>query len=167
MTRLINLEIYAFVLVFLRIGSAFMVMPGFMSSYVNTRVRLCIALAVTLVATPLVSEQIPIPQGDMGEIIRFCLFEICYGIFLGLIMQIMFQAVNLAGKLRQKNIPVDVMYRQCKFKKKMEYANKIGVPYLIIIGEEEAKTKLYSLKDMASGEQKSLDAAALADVLLS
>ena len=99
MTRLINLEIYAFVLVFLRIGSAFMVMPGFMSSYVNTRVRLCIALAVTLVATPLVSEQIPIPQGNMGEIIRFCLFEICYGIFLGLIMQIMFQAVNLAGNI--------------------------------------------------------------------
>lgn len=75
-------------------------------------------------------------------------------------------AVALASKLRAQNIAVDVMYRQCKFKKKMEYANKIGVPYLVIIGEEEAKTKLYSLKDMASGEQKSLDAAALADVLL-
>ena len=75
-------------------------------------------------------------------------------------------AVALASKLRVQNIAVDVMYRQCKFKKKMEYANKIGVPYLVIIGEEEAKTKLYSLKDMASGEQKSLDAAALADVLL-
>ena len=99
MTRLINLEVYAFVLVFLRLGSAFMVMPGFMSSYVNARVRLCIALAVTMVATPLVSEQIPVPQGDMGESIRFWLFEICYGIFLGLIMQIMFQAVNLAGNI--------------------------------------------------------------------
>ena len=75
-------------------------------------------------------------------------------------------AVALASKLRAQNIAVDVMYRQCKFKKKMEYANKIGVPYLVIIGEEEAKTKLYSLKDMVSGEQKSLDAAALADVLL-
>ena len=35
----------------------------------------------------------------------------------------------------------------------MEYANKIGVPYLIIIGEEEANSKKYALKDMATGEQ--------------
>ena len=40
-------------------------------------------------------------------------------------------AVKLAGKLRNADIAVDVMYRQCKFKKKMEYANKIGVPYLV------------------------------------
>lgn len=59
MTRLINLEIYAFILVFLRLGAAFMVMPGFMSSYVNTRVRLCIALAVTFVATPLIADKFP------------------------------------------------------------------------------------------------------------
>ena len=62
-------------------------------------------------------------------------------------------AVKLAGELRGADIPVDVMYRQCKFKKKMEYANKIGVPYLIIIGEEEVNTKKYALKDMTSGEQ--------------
>ena len=63
------------------------------------------------------------------------------------------EAVRLAGALRQAGIPVDVMYRRCKFKKKMEYANKIGVPYLVIIGEEEAASKLYSLKDMTTGEQ--------------
>ena len=65
-------------------------------------------------------------------------------------------AVKLAGELRNANIPVDVMYRQCKFKKKMEYANKIGVPYLVIIGEEEANTGKFALKDMTSGEQFSL-----------
>lgn len=63
------------------------------------------------------------------------------------------EAVRLAGALRQAGIPVDVMYRRCKFKKKMEYANKIGVPYLVIIGEEEAASRLYSLKDMTTGEQ--------------
>ncbi|MBE6468342.1 MAG: histidine--tRNA ligase [Alphaproteobacteria bacterium] len=66
------------------------------------------------------------------------------------------EAVKLAGNLRKSDIAVDVMYRQCKFKKKMEYANKIGVPYLIIIGEEEANSKKYALKDMSSGEQMSL-----------
>ena len=66
------------------------------------------------------------------------------------------EAIKLAGNLRKSDIAVDVMYRQCKFKKKMEYANKIGVPYLIIIGEEEANSKKYALKDMSSGEQMSL-----------
>jgi histidyl-tRNA synthetase len=66
-------------------------------------------------------------------------------------------AIQLAGKLRAANIAVDVMYRQCKFKKKMEYANKIGVPYLIIIGEEEMQSGVYSLKDMTSGEQSKAD----------
>lgn len=66
------------------------------------------------------------------------------------------EAVKLAGELRNANIAVDVMYRQCKFKKKMEYANKIGVPYLIIIGEDEVANQKYTLKDMATGEQLKL-----------
>ncbi|MCQ2741150.1 MAG: histidine--tRNA ligase family protein [Alphaproteobacteria bacterium] len=66
-------------------------------------------------------------------------------------------AVKLAGLLRQNGIAVDVMYRQCKFKKKMEYANKIGVPYLVIIGEEEAANNVYVVKDMTTGEQKTLN----------
>ena len=43
-----------------------------------------------------------------------------------------------------------------KFKKKMEYANKIQIPYLIIIGEDEAAAGDYTLKNMATGEQKRL-----------
>ena len=97
MTQLLNLEVYALILIFLRFGAAFMLIPGLMSSYVNARLRLCIALAVTVVATPLVSETIPIPSGNIDTTIRFCLFEICYGLFLGFMMQIMFQSINLAG----------------------------------------------------------------------
>ena len=41
-------------------------------------------------------------------------------------------------------------------KKKMKYADKWRVPYVIIIGEEERKTGLYSLKNMKTGEQKTL-----------
>ena len=43
MTELLNLEIYKYILIFLRVGSALMLMPGFMTTYVNTRQRLCIA----------------------------------------------------------------------------------------------------------------------------
>lgn len=75
------------------------------------------------------------------------------------------EAIKLAGSLRKANIPVDVMYRQCKFKKKMEYANKIGVPYLVIIGEEEVNTGVYALKDMTTGEQTKLTTTELIEKL--
>ena len=75
------------------------------------------------------------------------------------------QAIKLAGVLRAAGIAVDVMYRQCKFKKKMEYANKIGVPYLIIIGEDEAQSENYTLKDMTTGEQFKLSSDKLIAML--
>lgn len=65
-------------------------------------------------------------------------------------------AAQLASQLRQNDIAADVMHRNCKFKKKMEYANKIGVPYLIIIGEEEAQSGMFAVKNMISGEQSKL-----------
>lgn len=68
-------------------------------------------------------------------------------------------AAQVAAQLRQNNIAADVMHRSCKFKKKMEYANKIGVPYLIIIGEEEAQSELFTVKNMTSGEQNKLSVA--------
>ncbi len=68
-------------------------------------------------------------------------------------------AAQVAAQLRQNNIAADVMHRSCKFKKKMEYANKIGVPYLIIIGEEEAQSELFTVKNMISGEQNKLSVA--------
>ena len=67
------------------------------------------------------------------------------------------KAITLSGKLRQNNIASDVMLRDCKFKKKMEYANKIKVPYLVIIGEDEVANSTYTLKNMLSGEQKTLN----------
>lgn len=63
------------------------------------------------------------------------------------------KAAQLAGQLRQNDIAADVVLRDCKFKKKMEYANKIKIPYLIIIGEDEAANHNYTLKNMATGEQ--------------
>ena len=65
-------------------------------------------------------------------------------------------ALKLAGCLRKADIPADVYLRNVKFKKKMEYANKIQIPYLIIIGEDEAAAGDYTLKNMATGEQKRL-----------
>jgi len=62
-------------------------------------------------------------------------------------------ALELLAALRKEDIAADMLLRECKFKKKMEYANKVQIPYLVIIGEDEAVNNYYTLKDMTSGEQ--------------
>jgi flagellar biosynthesis protein FliR len=60
-------QIYAFMLIFSRIGTAFMQLPGFGDTYVQPRIRLTLALAITVVVMPTVAPMLPpIPAGALG-----------------------------------------------------------------------------------------------------
>lgn len=63
-------------------------------------------------------------------------------------------AFDLAVKLRQNKINVDLDYSQRKLGKNMEYANSYNIPWVIIIGEAEAQENFYTLKNMLSGQQE-------------
>ena len=63
------------------------------------------------------------------------------------------ESLKVASKLREEKINTDIFFEDVKMKKKMKYADKWNIPFVIIIGEEERKSSLYTLKDMASGEQ--------------
>ena len=65
-------------------------------------------------------------------------------------------AIELATSLRQSEIRAQVYSEQKKFKQKMSYADKLGVPYTILLGEDEISQGKVSLKDMVSGGQKLL-----------
>jgi histidyl-tRNA synthetase len=45
-----------------------------------------------------------------------------------------------------------------KFKAKMSYADKIGVPFVVLLGEDEVEKGLLSVKNMRTGEQQMLSA---------
>ena len=65
-------------------------------------------------------------------------------------------AIQLATYLRDRRLQVQVYGEQKKFKQKMSYADKLGVPYVILLGEDEIKQGKYTLKDMRTGEQQLL-----------
>ena len=65
-------------------------------------------------------------------------------------------AIALAESLRSSGIRVQLYGEQKKFKQKMSYADKIGVPYAIFLGEDEIAQGKCSVKDMRSGEQVAL-----------
>lgn len=61
--------------------------------------------------------------------------------------------IKVMSELRKMGVKVQTYYEDKKFKKKMNYANKINVPYVIIIGDDEISNGKIALKDFATGEQ--------------
>ena len=62
-------------------------------------------------------------------------------------------AVELATALRDQGIRCQLYFEGKKFKQKMAYADKLGVPFVAILGEDELAAGKLSLKDMVTGEQ--------------
>ena len=68
-------------------------------------------------------------------------------------------AVALASELRVGGLRVQIYSEKKKFKAKMSYADKTGVPYVMFLGEDEIAKGVIACKDMTSGEQTTLDFA--------
>jgi len=62
-------------------------------------------------------------------------------------------AVKTATILRDAGVRVQLYTEQKKFKAKMSYADRLGFPYIVLIGEDEIAQGKVALKDMQSGEQ--------------
>ncbi len=65
-------------------------------------------------------------------------------------------ALKLASRLREEKVNVELFMNGAKFAKKMQYANKIGVPFVALIGEDEEQNKTVTVKDMETGQQKNM-----------
>ena len=65
-------------------------------------------------------------------------------------------SMRLISELRNKGVAAEIYPESAKMKKQMEYANRRGIPYVVIIGSDELERKVATLKDMRSGEQREL-----------
>ena len=66
-------------------------------------------------------------------------------------------ALRLIRELRNKDIAAEIYPDSGKMKKQMEYANRRGIPYVVIIGSEELQKEVATVKDMRSGEQREVE----------
>jgi flagellar biosynthetic protein FliR len=90
-------NLYAFFLVFARIGGIVMLLPGFGEAYVSTRIRLLLALALAAAIMPVVADVIPkMPDSPIQLFIYFGI-EITIGVFLGMAVRILVSALQMAG----------------------------------------------------------------------
>ena len=65
-------------------------------------------------------------------------------------------AISAASALRRAGLRVQLYTEKKKFKTKMSYADKIGTPFTVFVGEDEIAAQSLSVKDMRTGEQRAL-----------
>ena len=66
------------------------------------------------------------------------------------------KSIEVANSLRNAGINAEIYFDNKKSKAKFKYADRLNVPYVIVIGEDEIKTGLLTIKNMQEGTQEQL-----------
>ena len=74
-------------------------------------------------------------------------------------------AVALASELRAGGLRVQIYSEKKKFKAKIGYADKLGIPFVIFLGEDEVAQHVCALKNMATGVQEAVTSAAALETI--
>ena len=89
----------AFMLVFARIGAMVMLLPGFGESNIPVRVKLAIALLLTLIILPLHRSAYHIDMTSLTSLLLLMLYEIVIGVVLGATARVTLAALSVAGSV--------------------------------------------------------------------
>lgn len=65
--------------------------------------------------------------------------------------------IPIVKQLREAGVPAEIYTDEVRLKKQFDYAEKKGIPFLAIIGEDEVTNSKISLKNLSTGEQKVVD----------
>ena len=74
-------------------------------------------------------------------------------------------AIKIANDLRKNGINTEVFLNDKKLKAKMKYADKLKIPYVIVIGEDEINSGIVKIKNMKTGEEVESKIEKLAKIL--
>jgi flagellar biosynthesis protein FliR len=90
-------HVFGFMLVFARVGTAFMLLPGIGEPYVQSRARLILALGTTLLLLPVLQPTLPTMPEQIGALARLLSIEIIVGLFFGTMLRFLLSALEYAG----------------------------------------------------------------------
>ena len=75
------------------------------------------------------------------------------------------KCAEIAKKMRDNKLNVQINIEEQKIGKKFKYADNLNVKYVIIIGEDEIKNNLVTLKNMVTGEQETIELQKAIDII--
>ena len=86
--------------------------------------------------------------------------------FVNLGVEEQMASLAIMRELRDAGVAAEIYPEAAKMKKQMEYANRRAIPYVVIIGGNELEQKMATVKNMRTGEQKSVSFDAVAEELM-
>lgn len=89
--------VFAFIIVFVRMGAAITIMPGVGDTLTPQHIRLYIALGLSLMMAPVVAPHLPDPIPDGPLLFTVIIMEFVIGLFIGTIARIFMAALDTAG----------------------------------------------------------------------
>lgn len=92
-------QIWAGGLIFARVGAIMMLLPGFGESYVPPRVRLSLALVLSLALWPIVGGALPALPATLGATVGWVMREVLTGLAIGAILRSFMTALTTAGEV--------------------------------------------------------------------
>lgn len=92
-------QIFTWLLIFTRVGSGMMMLPGFAESYVTIRARLLLALAIALLLTPVLQGFMPPVPGSPLILSILMLGESMIGLMIGLVARFLISTMHISGTI--------------------------------------------------------------------
>ena len=102
----------------------------------------------------MLKQEIPLPQSPKPAVFLIALGQ-----------EAKHASFALLHQLRQKGIVSTMDFSDRKMNKIMQYANHVQATYVAVIGDNELKTGIIELKEMASGEKQSIPLAEVVEIL--
>ena len=101
-----------------------------------------ISIGLSRLYAYLTAEKVIVPkESSMAKILIVPMVEDMTAVF------------KIANEIRKKDINTEVCYNRKNVKSMLNYANKLNIPYVVFVGEEEINNNILTVKNMSTGEQ--------------
>ncbi len=95
----LTINLFAMILIFARVGTAFITLPGLGESFVTPRARLLLAIFVSMLLAPVLKPVLPPMPASAMATLALMLGEAFYGAFIGLLARLVITTVEVAGMI--------------------------------------------------------------------
>lgn len=90
---------FAWMLIFTRVGAAFVTLPGVGEAFVSPRIRLLLALTVSALLVPVIGPQLPVLPDQVLQLMALIVGEAFYGVFIGIVARLIISTIETAGMI--------------------------------------------------------------------
>lgn len=92
-------HVYAFVMIFTRLGAFMMFMPGYGEGYVSPRIRMMLALSISFVLLEPLLPRLPPMPNDLPTLVHYIGFEAVIGLFMGTLLRLLMSTLETTGMI--------------------------------------------------------------------